>query len=160
MAHGHISECVTGDMENKISAFATSCYWIMLNIKQLNRVSIERIYHLTNTQSLINTVRQRQLRFLGHILDAWRGAMQKICPVCSNLRQKETRTAEDKLPILFTEAFWGCREWSEPRCNCLISCRSLCLEKICSHLLHSRTNERTNEWWTAQWLVNLPNSST
>ena len=28
-------------------------------------------------------------------------------------------------------SFLGCREWSEPRCNCLISCRSLCLEKMC-----------------------------
>ena len=40
----------------------------MLDIKRLDCVSNERIYHLTNTQPLINTVRQRQLRFLGHIL--------------------------------------------------------------------------------------------
>ena len=73
--------------------------------------------------------------------------MQKICPVCSNSRQKETRTAEDKLPILFREAFWGCRKWSEPRCNCLISCRSMCLEKNCSRLLRSRMNKNEmNEW--------------
>ena len=31
-------------------------------------MSNESIYHLTNTQPLINTVKQRQLRFLGHIL--------------------------------------------------------------------------------------------
>ena len=59
---------ISGDMENKINAFATSCFRIMLNIKRLDCVSTERIYHLTNTQPLINTVRQRQLRFLGHIL--------------------------------------------------------------------------------------------
>ena len=59
---------ISGDKENKINAFATSYYRIMLNIKRLDCVSNERIYHLTNTQPLINTVRQRQLRFLGHIL--------------------------------------------------------------------------------------------
>ena len=26
--------------------------------------------------------------------------------------------------LSYSEAFLGCRKWSEPRCNCLISCRS------------------------------------
>ena len=56
------------NMENKINAFATSCYRIMLNIKRLDRVSNAQVYEMTNTKPLINTVRQRQLRFLGHIL--------------------------------------------------------------------------------------------
>ena len=51
-------------MKNKISAFATSCY-IMLGIKRLDRVNNTRTYALTDTQPLINLVRQR---FLGHIL--------------------------------------------------------------------------------------------
>ena len=68
LLYGCESWVISGDMENKINAFATSCYRIMLNIKRLDCVSNERIYHLTNTQPLINTVRQRQLRFLGHIL--------------------------------------------------------------------------------------------
>jgi hypothetical protein len=55
-------------MENKINAFATSCYRIMLSIKRLDCVSNARIYEMTNTHPLINTVRQRQLGFLGHIL--------------------------------------------------------------------------------------------
>ena len=55
-------------MENKINAFATSCYRIMLNIKRLDRVRNAQIYQMTDTQPLINTVRLRQLRFLGHIL--------------------------------------------------------------------------------------------
>ena len=67
LLYGCESWVISGDMENKINAFSTSCYWIMLN-KRLDRVSNESIYHLTNTQPLINTVRQRQLRFLGHIL--------------------------------------------------------------------------------------------
>ena len=68
LLYGCESWVISGDMENKINVFATSCYRIMLNIKRLDRMSNERIYHLTNTQPLINTVRQRQLRFLGHIL--------------------------------------------------------------------------------------------
>ena len=43
-------------------------YRIMLNIKRLDRVRNAQIYQMTDTQPLINTVRLRQLRFLGHIL--------------------------------------------------------------------------------------------
>ena len=68
LLYGCESWVISSNTENKINAFATSCYRIMLNIKRLDCVSNERIYHLTNTQPLINTVRQRQLRFLGHIL--------------------------------------------------------------------------------------------
>ncbi|XP_066275382.1 uncharacterized protein [Branchiostoma lanceolatum] len=55
-------------MENKINVFATSWYRVMLNIKHLDLVSNARIYKTTNTQPLINRVRQRQLRFIGHAL--------------------------------------------------------------------------------------------
>ena len=68
LLYGFESWVISGDREIKINAFATSCYRIMLNIKRLDRVSNKRIYHLTNSQPLINTVRQPQLRFLGHIL--------------------------------------------------------------------------------------------
>ncbi|XP_066295679.1 uncharacterized protein [Branchiostoma lanceolatum] len=40
----------------------------MLNIKRLDSVSNARIYKATNTQPLINRVRQRQLRFTGYAL--------------------------------------------------------------------------------------------
>ena len=56
------------NMVNKINAFATSCYRIMMGIKRLDHVRNTQIHEMTNTQPLINTVRQRQLRFLGHIL--------------------------------------------------------------------------------------------
>jgi hypothetical protein len=55
-------------MESKINAFATSCYRIMLNIKLVDRVTNAKVYQMSGTQPLITTVRQRQLRFLGHIL--------------------------------------------------------------------------------------------
>ena len=68
LLYGFESWVISGSMENKINAFATSCYRIMLNIKQLDCMSNEKIYHMTDTHPLINTVRQRQLRFLVNIL--------------------------------------------------------------------------------------------
>ena len=64
---GRDSWALSVNMEIKINAFATSCYWIMLNIKHLDCVSIARIHKLTSTQPTIDTVRQGQLCFLGHI---------------------------------------------------------------------------------------------
>ena len=55
-------------MESKINAFATSCYRIMLNIKRKDHVPNTMIYSMPNTEPLIHHVRNRQLRFLGHIL--------------------------------------------------------------------------------------------
>ncbi|KAI8489167.1 hypothetical protein Bbelb_331520 [Branchiostoma belcheri] len=68
LLYGCESWVITGDMENKLISFATSCYRVMLNIKRLDHVSNAWIYKLTNTRPLITMVRQRQLRFLGHAL--------------------------------------------------------------------------------------------
>ena len=46
-------------MENKINAFATSCYSVMLNIKRIDHVLNTTVYSMTNTVPL---------KFLGHIL--------------------------------------------------------------------------------------------
>ena len=62
LLYGCESWLLSVNMQNKINAFATSCYRIMLNIKRLDRVSNARIHEMTNTQPLINTVRQRQLQ--------------------------------------------------------------------------------------------------
>ena len=59
---------ITKDMENKINSFGTSCYRIMLNIKRIDRVPNATIYNRTETAPLIERVRLRQLRFLGHVL--------------------------------------------------------------------------------------------
>ena len=55
-------------MEDKINAFGTSCYRIMLNIKRIDRVTNVSIYNLTKTTPLVERARARQLKFLGHIL--------------------------------------------------------------------------------------------
>jgi hypothetical protein len=56
------------DMAAKLNAFATSCYRIMLGIRRLDKVSNDRIYALTGSTQLMQTVISRQLKFLGHIL--------------------------------------------------------------------------------------------
>ena len=55
-------------MENKINAFTTSCYRVMLNIKSIDHVLNTTVYSMTNTVHFFHLVRHRQLKFLGHIL--------------------------------------------------------------------------------------------
>ena len=68
LLYGCESWVISQDMENKINAFATSCYRVMLNIKHIDHVLNTTVYSMTNTVPLIHLVRHRQLKFLGHIL--------------------------------------------------------------------------------------------
>ena len=68
LLYGCESWVISHDMESKINAFATFCYRIMLNIKRKDHVPNTMIYSMTNTEPLIHHVRNRHLRFLGHIL--------------------------------------------------------------------------------------------
>ena len=68
LLYGCESWVISQYMENKINAFATSCYWVMLNIKRIDHVLNTTINSMTNTVSLIHVVRDSQLKFLGHIL--------------------------------------------------------------------------------------------
>ena len=68
LLYGCESWVISQDMESKINAFATSCYRIMLNMKRTDHVPNTSIYDMTRTEPLINCVKTRQLRFLGHIL--------------------------------------------------------------------------------------------
>ena len=74
LLYGCESWVISGKIENKMNVFAASCCRIVLNIKQLDCVSNERILSYdkhpctTHAQPLINSERQRQLRFFGHIL--------------------------------------------------------------------------------------------
>ena len=62
--YGCESWVIYQDMENKINAFATSCYRVMLNIKRIDHVLNTTVYSMTNTVPLIHLVRHRQLKFL------------------------------------------------------------------------------------------------
>ena len=68
LLYGCESWVISQDMENKINAFATSCYRVMLNIKRIDHVLNTTVYSMTNTVPLIHLVRHRQLKFLGHNL--------------------------------------------------------------------------------------------
>ena len=68
LLYGCESWVLSKAMESEINAFGTSCYRIMLNIKRIDRVSNAKIYDLTQTAPLVENVRTRQLRFLGHLL--------------------------------------------------------------------------------------------
>ena len=68
LLYGCESWVISQDMENKINAFATTCYRVMLNIKRIDHVLNTTVYSMTNTVPLIYLVRHRQLKFLGHIL--------------------------------------------------------------------------------------------
>ena len=68
LLYGCESWVLSKAMESEINAFGTSCYRIMLNIKRIDRVSNAKIYDLTHTAPLVENVRTRQLRFLGHVL--------------------------------------------------------------------------------------------
>ena len=68
LLYGSESWVISKDMENKINSFGTTCYRIMLNIRRIDRVPNATIYSLTESAPLIERVRRRQLRFLGHVL--------------------------------------------------------------------------------------------
>ena len=68
LLYGCESWVISKAMEDKINAFGTSCYRIMLNIKRIDRVTNVSIYNLTKTTPLVERARARQLKFLGHIL--------------------------------------------------------------------------------------------
>ena len=139
LLYGCESWVLSVNMENKINAFATSCYRIMLNIKRLNRVSNARIHEMTNTQPLVNTVRQRQLRFLGHILRMPDDEPCKRYALCVSTHGRRRPGRQRTIYISYIQKLQrGYRKWSAFRCNCLASFTSLFLEKICSRLLRSR----------------------
>ena len=49
------------------------------------------------------------------------------------------------------------KKWYEPRCNCLVSCRSLCLEKICSRHHRLDTPSMLILYW--EWSQDYPSNS-
>ena len=68
LLYGCESWVISQDMKNKINAFATSCYRVMLHIKRIDHVLNTTVYSMTNTVPLIHLVRHRRLKFLGLIL--------------------------------------------------------------------------------------------
>lgn len=68
LLYGCESWIVDSTMESKINSFATSCYRALLGISRLDRVPNEDILATVGRRPLINSVRRRQLGWLGHVL--------------------------------------------------------------------------------------------
>ena len=66
--YGCGSWVVSQDMENKINAFAASCYGVMLNIWRIGRVLDATVCSMAGTVPLVRLVGRRQLRFLCRVL--------------------------------------------------------------------------------------------
>ena len=68
LLYGCESWIITPQLEKKINSFATECYRRMLNIKRTDHITLECIYEQVKRQPLMETVRSRQLGWLGHVM--------------------------------------------------------------------------------------------
>jgi hypothetical protein len=68
LLYGSEAWVITRDMMAKLNSYATSCYRYTLGIKKTDRIRNEVILEKVQKPPLIDTVRERQLRRLGHVL--------------------------------------------------------------------------------------------
>jgi hypothetical protein len=68
LLYGCESWIITPQLEKKINSFATECYRRMLNIKRTDHITLESIYEQVKRRPLMETVRSRQLGWLGHVM--------------------------------------------------------------------------------------------
>ena len=68
LLYGAESWTITKTLSNKINAFGTSCYRILLGIKRTDRVRNTAVLQAVNRPALSITVYRRQLKALGHWL--------------------------------------------------------------------------------------------
>ena len=68
LLYGSESWIITSKIEKTLNSFATSCYRIILNIKQLDKISNNTTYKIVEQEPLTQTIQRRQLRFIGHCL--------------------------------------------------------------------------------------------
>lgn len=59
---------VDNQLENKINLFGLDCYRAVLGLTRLDKTRNEVVLNLVNKAPLVNTVRKRQLGWLGHVL--------------------------------------------------------------------------------------------
>jgi hypothetical protein len=66
--YGCESWIIPEQLENKINSFATNCYRYLLGIKRTDHIPNETIYEMVEKGPLIQTIRRRQLGWVGHSL--------------------------------------------------------------------------------------------
>ena len=59
---------IDSKLENKLNSFANNCYRKILGIKLLDKIPLDDIYERVKKGPLINSIRKRQLGWLGHTL--------------------------------------------------------------------------------------------
>ena len=72
---------VNNSMADKIRNFFISCYYIMLGIKRLVKVTMEAIYEITQEQPLFITVQQRQANWIGNAIKREENEMPRIVAI-------------------------------------------------------------------------------
>ena len=108
LLYGCESWVISQDMENKINAFATSCYRVMLNIKCIDHVLNTTVFSMTNSEPLIHLVRHRQLKFIGHILRMSKEEpARRYALYIQTIGKKETWSTTYFIPYLCTKIAWG-----------------------------------------------------
>ena len=68
LLYGREAWSINKAMTSRLNSFATSCYRYMLNIKRTDRVRNDTVMEKTEQLPLSVTAKQRQLRWLGHLL--------------------------------------------------------------------------------------------
>ena len=68
LLYGGETWAMTKQMELELDGFGTNCLRIILGIKRIDRVRNELIYEQTHMRPLTRILRERQLRYLGHVL--------------------------------------------------------------------------------------------
>ena len=68
LLYGSESWIITSKIEKTLNSFDTSYYRIILNIKQLDKISNNTIYKTVKQEPLTQTIQQQQLRFIGYCL--------------------------------------------------------------------------------------------
>ena len=90
----------------KINAFATSCYRYMLNVKRTDRIRNKDLLATINEASLMSTVIERQLRWLGHALrkgdSQLIGQLALYCSEHGRRKRDRPRTTHQKYILLLT----------------------------------------------------------
>jgi hypothetical protein len=81
LLYGAETWTITPVMEREINGFGTNCLRIILGIRRIDRITNEVVFSRSHQSALINTVRQRQLGYLGHVLRIAdkRRTSQEIC---------------------------------------------------------------------------------
>jgi hypothetical protein len=68
LIYGCESWIISEQLESKINSFATNCYRHLLGIKRADHITNESIYKAVDKSPLIQTIRKRQLGWVGHSL--------------------------------------------------------------------------------------------